>query len=149
MDEPLYGTSFGTEHTKGIDILAVVHVTQCAILRVQPVLQGLESSFSWALIFVHRLRVDEGEVYNQGRVSAFVSLIMVSELLPYSFIFRRSFISIFSHFLRSRLPRLRPQGSTWCLALIFFLWASIFIMIQWTSQARESATSDLPVGKAG
>lgn len=88
MDEPLYGTSFGTEHAEGIDILAIVQVTQCAVLLVKPVLQGLEGFFSWALVFVYRLRVDEGEVCSRGQVSAFVSLIMVSEVLPYSVVFR-------------------------------------------------------------
>ncbi|KAL2291517.1 hypothetical protein FJTKL_12903 [Diaporthe vaccinii] len=76
MDESLYGTSFWTQHTEGIDILAIVQVTQCAVLLVQPVLQGLEGFFSWTLIFVYRLRVDEGEVCNPGQMSAFVSLIM-------------------------------------------------------------------------
>lgn len=130
MDEPLYGTSFGTEHTEGIGILAIVQVMQCVVLLVQPVLQGLESFVARALVFVHRLRVDQGEVCNRGQVSAFFSLIMVSEALPYSFIFRPSFLVMISHFLRSRFPRLRPQGSTWCLALIFFLWASTFVMIR-------------------
>lgn len=88
MDEPLYGTSFWTQHTEGIDILAIVQVTQCAVLLVQPVLQGLEGFFSWTLIFVYRLRVDEGEVCNPGQMSAFVSFIMVSEGLPYSVVFR-------------------------------------------------------------
>ena len=58
MDELLYGTSFGTEHTEGIDILAVVQVTLRVVLFVQPVLQFLESFFPWALVFIYRLGVD-------------------------------------------------------------------------------------------
>lgn len=66
MDEPLNGTSLGTEHAERIGILAIVHVTLCAVLLAQPVLQGLESFFSRALIFIHRLRVDEREVCKRG-----------------------------------------------------------------------------------
>lgn len=129
MDKPLNGTSLRTEHAERIGILAIVHVTLCAVLRVQPVLQGLESFFSRALVFIHHLRVDEREVCKRGQVSVVVSLTMVSGALPYSVIFRDSFAVILSHLFWSRIPRLRLQGSTWCLALIFFLCASIFIMI--------------------
>jgi hypothetical protein len=34
----------------------------CIVLLVQPVLQRLECFFSWALIFVHHLRVGERDV---------------------------------------------------------------------------------------
>lgn len=69
MNEPLHGTSLGTEHTERIGILAIVHVTLCAVLLVQPGLQELESFFSRALIFIHRLRVDERSVCKGGQLS--------------------------------------------------------------------------------
>lgn len=112
MDEPLNGTSLGTEHAERIGILAIVHVPLCAVLDVQPFLQGLESFFSRALVFIHRLRVHEREVCKWGQVSVAVSLKMVGGALPYSVIFRDSFVFILSHLFWSRVPCLRLQGST-------------------------------------
>lgn len=87
VDKPLYGATPGIKHAEGIDILAIVQVTLCAVLRVQPVSQRLESSFSWALVFVHHLRVDERDGCNRGHVSALVHLNMVCQDLPYSCVF--------------------------------------------------------------
>lgn len=67
MDKLLYGATPGTKHAEGIDILAIVKVTLCTVLLVQPVLQCFEGVFSWALILVHYLRVDGRGVCNEVR----------------------------------------------------------------------------------
>jgi len=62
MDELLDRPSLGFKHTEGINILIIVHLAVYIVLLVQPVLQRLECFFSWALIFVHHLRVGERDV---------------------------------------------------------------------------------------